>query len=252
MEQQPIGEYVHLGGSQRYLEDAMPGWSVHGHNAILSNINEYLQKLDELGLPVTVKGASYVGLLRIRDEFVQLPKDAKLTAQQAEKLGLAMRELRITLYSESSRKEAFIVTGKRFEVEKLLHAPSELLAPGLFEQLDETTRYDVSEAGKCIAFERPTAAAFHLMRATEATLRRLYCAKVKRKRINPLLWGPMVSHLRERRDAPPRPLLDGLDNIRHNFRNPTQHPDAIYDIQEAQDLLSLSLDAIARAARAMP
>ena len=167
-------------------------------------------------------------------------------------LASAMRELRITLYSEAAGKEAFLVTGKRFEIEKLMAKPSELLAPGLFDELDEYTRYDLEEAGKCIAFERPTAAAFHLMRATEATLRRLYCAKVKRQRVDPLLWGPMVQHLRRRRDSPPRPLLDGLDNIRHNFRNPTQHPDAIYDIQEAQDLLALSLDAIGRAAGAMP
>jgi hypothetical protein len=62
----------------------------------------------------------------------------------------------------------------------------------------------------------------------------------------------MVEHLRKRSDAPPRSLLDGLDNIRHNFRNPTQHPEAIYDIQEAQDLLSLSLDAVGRAFKAMP
>jgi hypothetical protein len=252
MEQQLIGTYVHLGASHRYLEDSQQGWEVHGPSHVLSNLTGYLRMLDQLGLPVTKKGTSYVGLAGIKTELEKLPEKAALDSAQALKLREAMKELRITLYSESSGKEAFVVTDKRYEVKKLLHAPAELLPPGLFEALDELTRYDIEEAGRCVAFERPTAAAFHLMRATEATLRRLYCAKVKRGRKKPLLWGSMVDHLRQRSDSPPRPLLDGLDNIRHNFRNPTQHPDAIYDIQEAQDLLALALDAIGRAASAMP
>jgi hypothetical protein len=56
----------------------------------------------------------------------------------------------------------------------------------------------------------------------------------------------MVEHLRKRRATLTRPLLDNLDNIRHSFRNPTQHPDKIYDIQEVQDLFGLCIDAVNR------
>jgi hypothetical protein len=62
----------------------------------------------------------------------------------------------------------------------------------------------------------------------------------------------MIKHLRERRSAPPKVLLDHLDGIRTNFRNPTQHPDATYDIHEAQDLFSVCVDAVNRAARCEP
>jgi hypothetical protein len=44
-------------------------------------------------------------------------------------------------------------------------------------------------------------------------------------------------------------LPDHIDNIRVNFRSPTQHPDARYEIEEAQDLLSLSIDFLNRMAR---
>jgi hypothetical protein len=37
-----------------------------------------------------------------------------------------------------------------------------------------------------------------------------------------------------------------LDNIRVSFRNPTQHPEAIYDIHEVQDLWSICVDVINR------
>jgi hypothetical protein len=41
-------------------------------------------------------------------------------------------------------------------------------------------------------------------------------------------------------------LLNQLDYIRAQFRNPTQHPDKIYDIQEVQDLWGLCVDVINR------
>jgi len=50
----------------------------------------------------------------------------------------------------------------------------------------------------------------------------------------------------------PDPLiLDHLDHIRRSFRNPTQHPDKIYDIQEAQDLFGLCVDAVNRMSRSV-
>jgi len=41
-------------------------------------------------------------------------------------------------------------------------------------------------------------------------------------------------------------LFDNLDNIRFNFRNPTQHPETIYDIELSQDLFSICIDVINR------
>lgn len=97
-----------------------------------------------------------------------------------------------------------------------------------------------------MAFERPTAAAFHLLRATEGVLRHFYCSVVKRNRIDPLLWGPIITALRDRRKPPAASLLANLDNIRVSFRNPTQHPEKIYDIHEVQDLFGLCIEVINR------
>ena len=127
-----------------------------------------------------------------------------------------------------------------------------LFPGGVFDKLPELTRYDFAEAGKCVAFERPTAAAFHLLRGTEGALRDFYLATVKRKRLNVLLWKPMLDQMAARSKPPPRPLLDHLDHIRANFRNPTQHPEARYDIDEAEDLFGLCVDAATRLIRAHP
>ena len=44
-------------------------------------------------------------------------------------------------------------------------------------------------------------------------------------------------------------MLEVLDHIRVNFRYPTQHREARYELEEAQDLLLLSIDALNRIAK---
>ena len=88
------------------------------------------------------------------------------------------------------------------------------------------------------------------MRATEATLRLYYEAKVGSS-AKGLMWGPMVIELRKLPN-PSLEVLDHLDNIRRNFRNPTQHPEKVYDLEEAQDLFGVCVDVINRSAKELP
>src|SRR5262249_30309736 len=147
---------------------------------------------------------------------------------------------------------AYVVTPKILDVQRLLGNVSILFAPGVFQKLPEIAKRDYSEAGKCIAFERPTAAAFHLLRGTESVLRAFYCHLAKRRRVS-MMWGPIVQDLQKRKRAAIHlDLLNHMDHIRTSFRNPTQHPEKVYDIHEAQDLWSLCVDATNRMAKALP
>lgn len=57
------------------------------------------------------------------------------------------------------------------------------------------------------------------------------------------MWGPIVQDLRNKTKTRKHIALNNhLDNIRVSFRNPTQHPEALYDIHEVQDLLSVCID----------
>src|SRR5262249_40866727 len=98
---------------------------------------------------------------------------------------------------------------------------------------------------RCITMNLSTAAAFHLMRCVEDCVKLLYFQFVKTGRMEKPMWGPMVEKLKNKNKPKPSPeILDQLDIIRTNFRNPTQHPQKFYNIDEAQDLLNASIVAI--------
>lgn len=245
-----IFQYYWFGTCLRFLQDAPFGASVSGSGGIRANIDAFFLYLDDLSLIVT-RRASH----ELADFAESLPDEegVSLTQEQSERLTAIMRQLRYTLDAELKGFEAYIVTPKRIDIEKLLKDTPSLLAPRVYSKLPEIAQFDLAEAGKCIAFERPTAAAFHILRGTESVLDSFYEAIVRQKRIPlPRSWGPMVIDLKKRRKANQyEVLLNNLDNIRRSFRNPTQHPELIYDIHEVQDLWTLCVDAINRMSEAL-
>ena len=231
MQSVTLYRYWQFGTGFRYLQDAGVGHAIHGPNVIVSNLEALFKRLEELDLRVTIRAAA--DLKKLLVELKATPADSKLDAAQAKKLNSTVRALRQTLEAELKGMHAYVVSPKRIEVERLVGEPASLFAPDVFSAMSDIARYDITEAAKCIAFERPTAAAFHLMRATEESLRNYYCHFVRRDRLDPMLWGPIVQALQNHRRAKAHDALNrNLDNIRVSFRNPTQHPDKVYDIHE--------------------
>jgi len=245
-----LQQFFYFGTSVRFLQDARSGYviadSEHGRG-IRANLRMLFEQLETLQLQVSARTRAAEVLKALLGEVEDL--EGTLSQAQASRLSMWMTELRTTLEAELKGFHAYTTTPKRLDIDKLINAPSSLMAPDVYASLPEIAQYDLSEAGKCIAFERPTAAAFHLMRATEGVLRQFYLSRVKRNRVE-LMWGPIVRELRLRKSIKiPQVLLDHLDNIRRSFRNPTQHPEAVYSIEEVQDLWSLCIDVVNRMAR---
>jgi len=249
---QKVHAYYFFGTCVRYIQDAKEGVLLGGPAKvggwyIRANLEVFFKHLEEYGLVITIRASHE--LREGYDELSIKPPEHRLTAPEAARLSTSMTTLRHTLDAELEGLSAYIVTPKRLDSSKLLNEVAALLSPGVFEKLPSIAQYDLSEAGKCIAFERSTAGAFHILRATEAVLRVFYVALVKRGR-GSLMWGPILADLRRRRAGKAHGvLIANLDNIRMSFRNPTQHPDATYDTHEVQDLWALCGDAISRMAK---
>ncbi len=257
MKESKIYKYYAFGYNYRVLRYPSVGWSLFSGDEALKNkgfvglLEDFFTNLEELNLQVTQVAAAK--LKETAERVKALPKDSKLDATLCKEFSERIESVDATLDAELNLRTAFIVTPKRIHVEHLLNSPTSLFGNQVFDVLPTVCQFDFREGCRCVAFALPTAAAFHFMRATEGLIRELYCHVIKRKRLKTMLWHPMVEQLKNRRGNPvPKTLLDNLDNIRINFRNPTSHPEARYEMDEIQDLLPITIDVANRIAKLLP
>ena len=184
-----IRQIMRTGTVREYLTKVQQGHGIHGPGQVLDSIDRFFECLELLQLKVSVRAASE--LRTIRDEMSGSPKDAKLNQAQSRRIGQILNDITPTVIAESDGMLAYIVSEKRIPIECLFQGIGTLFGKGVFDQFPELAKQDFSEAGKCLAFERSTAAAFHMLRGTESILREYYCKTLHRNR-SQLLWGPMV------------------------------------------------------------
>ena len=247
MEAKSIQGYIYLGFVVRYLQDVTTGVPAHGPGYIIANITALIKSLENNGLVVTKRSCK--DLITFKNRVKRTKKEYALSDSDEKELRELIVSIKSTLTAEASGKFVYFVTEKRYPINTLLYSPESLFSKDTFSNLPELAKYDISQGCRCIAFNLPTSAAYHLLRATECVLRKLYRSEIEEKdRIKDQMWGNMVDHLQRVRkgDAPKKVILDHLKNIKDSFRNPTQHPDMRYDIDEVQDLLNLCIDVINR------
>ena len=248
----PLGMLVYLGGSTRFLFNVKAGFKIHGRKHIVKNIDSVLSILRDLEFKVSLAATRELQVLR--NELMRCPEDAVISPEDSGRLQDIMGNLEFTLKAEASTMDAYVLSERRFEAVRLVDEPESLFAPETFGKLPRIAQLDIQEAGKCIGFGLPTAGAFHLLRATEDSLRSYYRTFVKRGNIQKSTRGKLVVELRakKRKPKPSETLLNHLDHIRENFRNPTDHPDMVYDMDGVQDLLALVIDVLNRVAKELP
>lgn len=174
-------------------------------------------------------------------------ENQEIGEQLAVKIRRELSEIETVVFAEASIKKIYVLPNRRFNTGYLLSHPDKLLADGIYEKLDEIAQHDISSACRCLLFGEATAAAFHILRATEAVLKSYYYHHRKQKRLKKPMWANMLDQLKAKtRNKPPETLLNSLDLIRNAYRNPTQHPQATYEIDSAQDLFGVCLDVIGK------
>jgi hypothetical protein len=191
---------------------------------------------------------SITGINILSSELIELKKlddKAVLGKELSERLNSAMTNFEKIVFAESSTKHIFLLPQRRYNSDYLLNSPRNLFSKDLFLKITDLAIYDINSACRCLLFGEGTAAAFHMLRATEEVLKQYYRKHKKTKRLAKPMWGSMTQELRSKRaNRPPDIVLNSLDLVRTSYRNPTQHPDLIYDIESAQDLFGLCIDLI--------
>jgi len=111
------------------------------------------------------------------------------------------------------------------------------------DRVPEPAKWDTDQAGRCLAFDLPTAAGFHIARATEAMLLKYLSAFGKKvEKESQRNWGQYTNLLRET-DATEK-VIATIDQIRTLHRNPLLHPEQTLEMPEAMSLWAICCSAI--------
>lgn len=254
MKRKSIVNFLQLGALVRYLLSMKEGDIISagkeeqevGRIFLKSGVEELLESLKEHGFFVTFNASG--DLKRFYERVKEREIGDTITEEEADHLKDIMLSLEKTLIAEALNMDCFVPGGVNIRLDSLLREPETLFPKGVFEELPELARYDIKEACLCLAFGRYTASAYHVLRATEGVLGKLYCLIVRRKgdRVDPMTLGSITHDFKHSRRTkkPSGSMLENIDYIRRNFRNPTSHPEMVYEKEDAVMLFNLCVSAI--------
>ncbi|GAH10217.1 unnamed protein product, partial [marine sediment metagenome] len=207
----PLIEYILFGGELQYLRLVRVGLPVHAEDFVLDNINRFINFVEESDLIVTK--ASLKNLSTLKEQLEKTTDDYKLTQADRDKLFNIMDKIDFVIRAEGQTKFTFFISEKRIDVNKLVFKIESLFAIRVFNALPDSIKYDFKESGKSIAFECPTASAFHVLRGLEGLLRFLLKKLDPQIDTSKICWGPLITNLKSLNIQELRVLLDNLDRI---------------------------------------
>ena len=151
-----------------------------------------------------------------------------------------IRKFEMMLDEEVSSAPIFCLEAAgNLSTERLLGGASKGFDPTVAAILPTFAISEIDESGRCLAFERPTASAFHILRAVELSIKN-YLKAVPNFCMPPLNrqnWGEFIKLLKD--NGASKQVVDTLENIKSNYRNPLMHPEDVLDLREAVSLFSL-------------
>lgn len=132
---------------------------------------------------------------------------------------------------------------RAYNTEVLVVAGERVFSEDARKEFNEQEIYNLKEAGKCLAFQIPTAAAFHMFRCVESLIRRYYELVVgnlpKPKMRN---WGAYIRNLKE--CGANQKVTTILEQIKDLHRNPVIHPEEQLNNEEAFSLVGILDSAV--------
>jgi len=172
--------------------------------------------------------------------------ETKIDAGQAYRVTHAVEVFEYVFAAELQTLATYFVFQKGiFSTNDLIENAENAIPKAIRDAVTAEALDDWKQAGKCIVFELPTAAGFHLIRATEAVIRKYYAViakpavPVKTKARN---WGVYIAALKKC-DANVK-VVRLLEQIKDMDRNPLIHPEQALSLDEALTLWGVASGAI--------
>ena len=178
------------------------------------------------------------------------------TPAEVERLRAAIVQLIYNLRHELNEMPVFLVTERgAYDVRTLLVAAEKIFNQDQIPLFSDHTLFDIREAGICMAFNVPTAAGFHSVRAVEAVARAYHEIIIRVRPGTETPLGPLANNLRTERDrlAAAKKIekedllhlvIEFLARINNIYRKPITHPDMILDLPTAMTVFDAAKCAI--------
>ena len=201
------------------------------------------------------KGAELLATIReLRTEAEkEQDKDKAIGPLWAYRVSSAYIAFETILAAELRISDIYLVTKKRgYDTSDLIERGSPLFPDDLLPKVPEAT-LDVQQGARRLAFELPTASAFHFHRAAEAVLHRYYDAVTSGKlRPTGRNIGDYLSELNKHKAGDPK-VLSALKDLKDLHRNPLIHPeDTLESVDEAIAVLGSIQSVIVHMLKAIP
>jgi hypothetical protein len=162
-----------------------------------------------------------------------------LTVKDSAELTDVLQTWAVLLEKELFDKPTFEVQAGNLLPNEIAEGPRAFIRPEIWRRLSRITRSGLSDATKCLAAGADTAATMICFRVAEDIVRRY----VKRKTgAAPRGWGEFLDRLKKTKSIP-RSLIGHLDYLRDR-RNEAEHPDRIFDHDEAERAFIAVIDLI--------
>jgi hypothetical protein len=186
------------------------------------------------------------GLKWLRSEEKQQILHEPIKPEEIAALMQAMFYFQTVLLADLSDLDLYFISSKgAFDTKKLIFT-AEHAVPLPAESLAEISPHvldDVKEAGRCLVFDLPTAAGFHMFRAIEAVVLAYFPLLKITLRDSDRNLG---RYLRLLEGAGVEPKIIGmLTHIKDFYRNPLVHPELFLGPAEALGIFAIGPSAIA-------
>jgi hypothetical protein len=169
--------------------------------------------------------------------------EATLSDADLQAFNLAVGVFDVSIALELNRAPIFYVTPKGVFDTRALITDASAVYEGYRDRLPKAAVADTDQAGRCLAFALPTAAGFHIARATETViLKQMAAFGCDPPNPSQRGWGTYIKLLKDK-DADKR-VLHHLGQIKDLHRNPLIHPEVTLTMPEALSLWSICSSAI--------
>lgn len=244
-------DYYAFGFNYQLLLSKSDGRTIESYAKEVKRYNYFISKHN---LKVTASSLSLQGFEEDSKELERLNRGKKkkevVPNDLHTRINEKIRKADPTLDAELNIELAYLLDTKRFSNDILTDNIAKVFSENTFNELPEIAQFDFKECGKCLAFDRFTAAGFHALRGTEDTLKFYYSKLLNKVPTERQTWGNFYTEIdKENKNGTLNPLvheelLMNLENLRKYYRNKTQHPQLMYTCDEVQDLLFLCIKTV--------